>query len=381
MPYEPPEIDTDQDAVTNRILTGMMDRLPGWAPVEGAPEVALAEEIGRETAATNTRVVDVIGLAVAGMGETAFGVAGRLGTPATMTVTLSVTGAGAVVGEGFTVVGLTAAGAEVAFQLLEPVTSAGDTVNVTMTALDDGTVGNGVPPGSLTIVSATAVVLAATTSAGSSGGVDAETFDQYLGRFSDYISILRPGGVRGADLAQLARTVAGVNRALGIDLYDPAAPLVDTERTATVFVMDTTGAPVPAAVAANVQSALEAVREINFVVHVEDPTYTPVAIVYTATAEAGADAGVVKTNIDAALAAYLDPATWGDSELDDQAWTETTIVRYLDVVRVAGGVAGIATLDTLTVNGGTIDVTLAGPAAVPKPLTGVTPSTITGTVT
>lgn len=380
MPWDEPEIETDEDAVTDRILDSLAARLPGWEPVEGAPEVALAEEFGRETAATNARVVEVINTAFAGMGETAFGVPGRLGTPATMTVLLSVTGAGAVVAEGFTVVGTTGAGVEVAFQLIEPVTASGATVTVTMTALEDGAVGNGVPAGDLTIVSASAVVLSASTPSGSAGGTDPEALVQYLARFSDYVATLRPGGVLGADLATLARTVAGVHRALGIDLYDPANPLVETERTVTVFVVDTAGAPVGPTVSANVQSALEDVREVNFIVHVDDPTYTPVAIDYTATAETGADPVLVKANIDAALTAYLSPATWGTTDLDDQAWTETTLVRYLDVVRVAGSATGVAFLNTLTVNGGTTDVTLVGPAALPAPLTGTDPSSITGTV-
>lgn len=379
MAWEPLPVETDEDAVTDRILDALASRLPGWEPVEGAPEVALAEEIGRETAATNARAATAVELAFSGIGETVFGLPTILGSQATMLVDLTVTGVGAVVPAGFTVVGVNPDGVDVAFEVPEQVTSAGAVVQVLMRARDVGALSNGVPAGPLTVVTSTSTVSAAAAVAPSEGGVDAESLTAYLGRLVDYIATLRPGGVRARDLAVLARNVTGVHRALGVDLYDPTIPSTTAERTATVFPIGADGLPVTAGVAAAVDQELQDVREVNFVIHVDEPTYTAVHVNFEAIAETGADPATVQANIHAALAAHLSPASWGSTPGDPTTWTETTTVRYLDLARIAGSAEGVAYLTTLTLNGGTADVVLPGPAALPAPLTGTTPSTITGT--
>lgn len=175
MPWEPPEIPDDPDEVTDRILDGMAERMPGWEPVEGAPEVAIAEELGREIALLNQTTIDVLELAIAGIGETAFGFPAYLGVAAEIEVDLEVTGPGVLIAAGFTVVGINDNGDEVAFELPEDVVTIDTTAHVTMTAVDEGDTGNAVPAGDLTLVTATTSVLTATATATSSNGADPET--------------------------------------------------------------------------------------------------------------------------------------------------------------------------------------------------------------
>lgn len=380
MPWSPPPFDDDQDAVTDRILDGLISRIPGYEPVEGDPSVALAEEIGRETAITNGAARDLVDVAFAGIGETVFGLPALLGAQASVLVELSVTGAGAVIPAGFTVVGTNPEGTQVAFQLNAQVIADAATVDVTLLARDVGAAGNAIPPGPLTVVTATASVSGAAALGASDGGVDAETLEEYLDRLIDYIATLRPGGVRAEDLATLARNVTGVHRALGVDLYDASTGTAGVERTASVFPVDVDGEPVSDAVKAAVEAVLENVREVNFNVHVADPTYTPVAVDFTAVAEAGADPVAVQANVHAALASFLSPALWGTSLTDPASWSPIDTVRYLDLARVAGSAEGVAYLSALTLNGGAADVVLPGPAPLPAPLTGDSPTTITGTV-
>jgi hypothetical protein len=379
VPFTPAPFDDDQDAVTDRILDGLIARLPGWTPIEGAPEVALAEEVGRETAITNATARDLVDLAFAGIGETVFGLPALLGAQATMAVELVVTGAGAVVPAGFTVVGTNPDGVQVAFELPEQVIADAGTVTVTMVARDAGAASNAVPPGPLVVVTSTASVSTATALVASDDGVDPESLDDYLDRLVDYIATLRPGGVRASDLAVLARNVTGVHRALGVDLYDASTGTDGVERTASVFPVDVDGAPVSEAVKAAVEAVLEDVREVNFVIRVADPSYTPVAVTFTAVAETGADPAAVQANVHDALAAYLSPATWGASPTDPASWVSTPVVRYLDLARIGGSAQGVAYLSALTLNGGTADVNLPGPAPLPAPLSGDAPTTITGT--
>lgn len=380
MPFDPPAIDTDVDVVIDRVLDDMRDRLEGWEPYDGAPEVALGQTVGRESAILGAGVAAAMTWAAAGIGETVHGIAARQGVRATLEVQLEVVAAGGTVPAGFTVVGTTGAGVDVAFEVPDAVVAPDEIFTVTMQAVTPGTVGNGVPTGDLVVVTATSTVVDATAAAPSEGGIDPDTLTEYLDRLVDYLAILRPGGVRGSDLAVLARSVPGVHRAFGLDLYDPDTDDFEAERTATVFPIDTAGAPVSLGIREDVQVALLAAREVNFVIRTAAPTYTPLEVEYSAVAEAGADPELVEANIDAAIAAHLSPATWGTTDLDDQAWIDTPIVRFLDLARVAGSVPGVAFLSALTLNGGVVDVELEGPAPLPAPTTGLDPTTISGTV-
>lgn len=116
MPWEPLPLETDPDAVTARILAGLAARMPGWTAYEGAPEVALAEEVGRETALLAARFVEFVDLAVAGIGATVYGLPPIVATPATLLVDVTVTAPGDVIPDGLTVIGTTIDGHRVAYQ-------------------------------------------------------------------------------------------------------------------------------------------------------------------------------------------------------------------------------------------------------------------------
>ena len=393
MPFELPDIPTDPDDVTIRVLDALAENLEGWEPVEGAPEVALAEEIGRETAATNARAATAILTAVAGIGETVFGLTVTPETPAMIPVEITVTAIGDVIPADLLLIGTTGTGVEVVFTLPEAITAETITVAAVATAADAGAQGNNVPAGPLVVATGTVTVVSAAATGPSTGGIDAETVAEYVARFADYASILRPGGVRGRDLAALARSVPGVHRALGLDLYDADTGATDAERTATIVAIDADGLPVTGDVAATVAAQLVDVREVNFVIRTTDPTYTTLDVVYTAVAETGYAPATVAANVDAAIAAWLSPGRWGNGDgasspdvtIDaDQVWTETLTVRYLDLARVAGTAEGVAYLTSVTINGTSADVTLDGPAGLPAPFTappvGVTASSVTGVV-
>jgi hypothetical protein len=168
---------------------------------------------------------------------------------------------------------------------------------------------------------------------------------------------------------------------MAIDLYDADTAQTNAERTVSVYPIDTEGQPVGPATVAAVRALLESVREVNFRIRVGVPTYTPVHVVVTAVAEDGADPATVAAEMRAAVLAYLDPAAWGAPVSDPGAWNATSLVRYLPLTVAAGSVPGVFYLDDVTVNGGTVDVTLPGVASLPAPATGTSPTTVTVTVT
>lgn len=384
MPWIPPPVEVNPDAMISKVLRAMKTKLQTWGPWqphEGTPEVVLVEEISTETAGIAERfVVAAAEDAIAGIGQTVFKVPPAAAQAATVQVRLAVASPG-VVPAGFTVLGTVPNGDQVAFQLDEEVTAAPPHVDVTMTAVLPGAAPNDVPAGELTVATATAIVATAVALTPPVGGVDEETRLEYLDRLIAYITTLRPGGVRGADLALLARSVAGVHRALGVDLYDPAAPMVQSERTATIFPIDADGAPVSEDLADAVRAAVEAAREINFVVHIAAPTYTPVHVEFTAVAETGSDPDTVRAAVIEEISQFLHPSTWGNTTADDQAWEATSSVRYLDASRVAGSAPGVSYLSSFTINGGTTDLPLTGVAALPSSTDDpLAPSTVDGTV-
>lgn len=159
----------------------------------------------------------------------------------------------------------------------------------------------------------------------------------------------------------IAWTAGGVN---------PAA----AERIWTVIPIDDDGLAVNGALAADIQSDLDARREVNSIVYVISPQYTAVTAVYNVTAQSGYDTATLVTTINAALTDYLSPANWGVVG-EDRRWVNKPIIYYLQIAGVIEKVDGVDHINSLTVNGGTSNVTMAGIA----PLPAATP-TITGTV-
>jgi hypothetical protein len=376
-------LDTNPDSVTATLLDRLQAVLPTYVPAEGDPLTVLAEELGREMAATNARTVHATDVAIADTGESIDGVTPIRATAATISLRINTNGAGKAVPAGFAVTGTTSAGIKVGFSLANEATSGADsTVTVTMTANVLGEIGNGVPIGTLTVVTATSTVVSAEALTESGGAVEAETLTAYLDRLIAYRSILRPGGVLADDLAILARSVAGVYRALGIDNYNASTDLDNQPRTATVVPIDRAGAAVSAAVAADVKALLESVRETNFVITVGVPTYTAVNVAFTATAEAGADPTAVQAAVNAAARDFIDPGRFAAGEDPDlPVWRPLTKISYLDLAHALRDVPGVASLTSLTINGATADLALAGRAPLPASTDAATPSTVTGTVT
>ena len=380
MAWEQLPLETDEDAVTRRIIDSLAARIPGWERVEGALDVALAEEFGRESALLAERAVELVDLAAAGLGASVFGVPPDEATRATLPVTFTLTSPTAVIPAGVVVVDRTGP-VEVAYRLEAEHTAETTTPTLTLTAVVPGAQGNTTRSGTpLGVATATATVTAAVAAGDATGGADAEPLDTYLTRLSARLSTLRPGGVTAADMATLARSVEGVARAVGLDLLDPDSPGVLSERTVTVVPIDADGQPVAGPVADEVQELLTAAREVNFVVHAAAPTYTALDVVFAAVAESGADPAVVKDAVVDTIAAWLHPSRWGTGA-EAGSWVHSPTVRYLDLVRVAGTTPGVAYLSSLTIDGGTADVTLTGLAPLPSPVDDpLDPSTVDGTV-
>lgn len=173
-------------------------------------------------------------------------------------------------------------------------------------------------------------------------------------------------GGGGAGSLVITTTVPGV------------APVTNAERAVGIVAIDSTGLAVGSPIKTEIDTLLQSKREVNFLVNVFDPIYNTIAIVFTAKCFAAYDPVDVETRAEAAVAEYYSPATWGSLPFGDQKmWIKQNVLRYFDVVQVLSNVEGLDFVQTLTINGGTVDVTLVGSV----PLPALTGNTITGTVT
>jgi uncharacterized phage protein gp47/JayE len=252
---------------------------------------------------------------------------------------------------------------------------------VTIQASDPGADGNaiGTAGSQINLIDPLAFVDTVTLEAVTSGGQDAESDDAYLNRLSAQLQLLAPRPIVPEDFAIFARNIPGVYRATAIDLYNPGPPIVtNADRTVSVAITDENGQPCSASVKAAVDADLQARREVNFNVFVIDPTYTTIAVTTTVQGLSGWDAPTTQSAIVTALQAYFNPANWGQSDSDPQAWINTPTVRYLEVSQVINSVPGVDYIVSLTIGAptmGTADLTMAGVAPLPEP------GTMTVTVT
>lgn len=247
--------------------------------------------------------------------------------------------------------------------------------SVEVVAVEPGVEGNGLTgPGQL--IDQLDYVNTVALTAPTGGGADEETDENYLDRLVEELRLLTPRPILPADFATLAKRVPGVARATAINGYNPADGTYNNERTVTVAVIDEDGAPLDAPTKAAVDDLLTSYREVNFVVHIINPTYTTVNVAFTAVAWPGWDPALVKTQAETAITEYLSPANWGlAAEGGTAQWINKTVVRLFELAAVLDSVEGLDYVTALTINGGTANVTLTGVAPLPQP------GTIVGTVT
>jgi uncharacterized phage protein gp47/JayE len=369
--YIDPPITTEPDDLAEDAFAYLEDAIPGWLPAPGNLETWLVEA----NAQLAGELMDVASAVPTSIfryyGETVLGLPPNEAQSATGTTTWTARDAAGYTIEVGTLIGIALAGDELLpFEVQsETVIAPGTTtaVGVIVVAVDPGANANGltaVPE----VIDPLDWVASVALSGATAGGVDEESDADYLDRLRELLALLAPRPILPNDFAVLARTVAGVGRSTAIDLYNPGPPVVtNAARCVTVVVADDNGQPVGPGVKANVDALLQSLREVNFLVFVIDPTYTAIAVTFTFTVYPTYSAATVEAAAEAAVADYLSPANFGRPPYGDDpgVWIADTKVRYLEVAEVINRVEGVWYVASLTVNGGTADVALAGPGRLP----------------
>lgn len=386
MTYLDPDVVSDESSVAEFILAQLADQIPGWLPSEGNPETAMGEAMGVVGATIATLLKEEERDNYAGFGSLVLGLTrGAAGLAAgTATWTLQANDAGMTIPAGTEAAWENpATGESVAFvttgDLFVP---AGTLVvaNVPMVALEPGTGGNGIVGDASEWDALDVGVVLVTMAAESGGGSEEESIEDYVNRVADRARRVRAVPVTADDYAAAALDVPEVDRAVAVNLLDPASPPgVGADPSSvghiTIFPINASGQPLTGPpLATLIASYNTADRPLGVQVHIGEPTYTDLAVHVELRFSDDADPDAVITGVEAAVTDYLNPATWGLNEDLGGRWHLPTQeidrpLREYDISAVAQSVDGVAGVVLVTINGGD-EADMPGWAPLPN-LTGL----------
>ena len=180
------------------------------------------------------------------------------------------------------------------------------------------------------------------------------------------------GALEASNRTQMTSTssLTGTGAAVTVSTTtEGLAPSVDNEKMITVAVVSEQGTALSAAVKAQVDAYLQSLREVNFIVHVVDPTFTVINVTFQVVALSGYALADLEVRAEAAVASYLAGATWAGGGEEPPVWeSNRNVVRYLEVAEILNRVDGVDYVPQgqLTINAGAVDVALVGVAPLPS---------------
>lgn len=370
-------VETNFDQLLIDALGRINNQFPDWVPRESHLEVAILEEMTRlaqEAAQVTAEVPDRI---FERFGEEIFGISPVEAVPASASAEFTVVDdAGYVIPAG-TIVGFEDDVGELVLFATDSnlVIGSGETSgSVTVVAEEPGELGNGFGPGSARLVDARRELVSVSFLDSSAGGVSAETPQTYRDRLAVELALQAPRPILPEDFVAFARRDGSVFRAQALDGYDPDAETFGNERMITLALVGPDGLPVGAAAQTRVQDGLEALREVNFVVHTIDPVYTEVDVVFEVVATPGISLQLVEDRCVDRVEEVLSPARFGGGDQNPPIWMSTLTVRRNALIAELARVDGVMFVSLLELNGSEDDVTLDGPAGLPAPFVEPEPS-------
>jgi uncharacterized phage protein gp47/JayE len=362
-------LDQDTSSLAQAAYDYIQSQIPGWQPSPGNLDVLIIEAFAQQAAELAEITATVPESIFRYFGASLLGFQPQDAVSASAFATWVMAD-----NAGYTIPAGTVVDVEgVAFANVNAFTIANGSTTQTlveMAAVEPGVDGNSLT-GAAELVDPLAFISSVTFTTTSSGGVDAETDEDYLNRLSALLQTLAPRPIIPRDFALLAQQIEGVERAVAIDLLDPITPDTSAERSVTVAAVDADGQPVSPTMKGEIEDALEGAREVNFNVYVIDPELSPVDVSVDFTIVEGYDPTDVEDAVEDALNTYLSPATWGLPAEGGEAtgWTNTTTVRFYEVAAVVNSVPGVDYIDYLEIDGNPYgsEIVLSGYAPLPEP--------------
>lgn len=142
------------------------------------------------------------------------------------------------------------------------------------------------------------------------GGTDEEDDESFFSRASAMLTRQTSALVTPEHFQLAALEVPGVGRSYVLDRFDPVYPTEVRDGHVTVAVADKDGEPLSSQMKAAVMAHLSAMAVASLTVHVIDPSYFVVDVAVKVRTTVGADGGLTFAAVQAALKAWLSPASW-----------------------------------------------------------------------
>jgi hypothetical protein len=368
----------DANAVEEQIYEELQERFSDWEPAEGNLDVWIIRSLSVRISELNETAVDVA--------DEIFVTYGRLRNilrfepaeaVAESTWTM-VDDAGYSIPAGTEVAVARSGNDFVGFQVVDDVTiPQGETTEtVSLIAIEPGADANGLS-GPVELIDALIFVDSITIDGATELGVDEEPLGDYLNRLRERLEISTETPILPRDFEVVAFTFHPfVGRAVARDGYDPDEETDENERMIALAVTDKEGEPLTSGEREQVQTTLENLREVNFVVHVIDADYTEVDVEFDFEALSGFDPSEVRDEVEAELTRYFSPAVWGERLAGPIAFfggpSLLSTVRFLEVASTIDRVPGVDYITTLEIGEagetlGTADIELSGAVPLTRP--------------
>lgn len=385
-----PDVDTDAQAISERVFNALVAGMPGWAASDGNLEVWLIEQFSAVSAEIRQEAVTVPEAIYQAFGEEVLGIVARAPAPATglsLWEAPDTRGYTIPAGTQFT---MARTGDDlVAFQVVSTAEiPIGETQvdGVEVVAIANGVTGNNLS-GTGELVDPMFWTPAITVAELTAGGDDGQSIDEYLTELILLLRLIALRPILPLDFAILALRIAGVNRAMAMDGFDPSDGSWGSARTVTLILTDEDGEPCSQETKNAVESYLESLREVNFVVNVIDAQYETVNIDYEVTTFVEQDGPTVQAACDQALTDALAPSQFrlgtatpaiaGGELIPPPTEGQTPgrqTLRVNDFIALLDRQRGVDWVGEVTINGNG-DHVMSGPYTLPQP------GTMTGTVT
>lgn len=379
-------IEPDETSLEDIAIDYLETRWSGWRAADGNLEVWMISAMVRLTAEAQTLATDVPAAIFRWFGQTMLGINPIAPEYAEVhsTWTLVDNPAGRTIESG-TGVSLTADdGGTATFEVVEDVFLDIDELTtlpgeVLLRSQESGALFNSLGGAGVVVDKLDSIVWVDTIALteATSKGKDEEAEDSYLDRLSRRLTLLTPRPILAPDFAVLARDLAAQEgadvRAIALDNFNPDTGLFDQERYVTVAMSDAaSGGDVTGPINAAVDSQLQALREVNFVVRTINATRTPVDVTFNIVVidRPEYDPDAVLSETITSVSDILQSYAWGRIPGgSSSSWIVSNVLRRQDVSTAINSVDGVAywTVLTIGLNGAaqTAAETYNLPGAVP----------------
>jgi hypothetical protein len=382
--YTAPSVEADQVAITQQVFARLVERVASWQPHDGNLDTWLIEDFSEVGAEIRSLAADVPASIFGVYGTRVLGLPPNppLASQGTAVFTAGDT-AGYTLPIGTTFALARSGNDLVAYQTTrEAVIPVGGTevAGVPFVAVELGAEGNGLS-GEGEMLDPLAWVAKVHVPAATAGGQDAEEPEAYIDRLALLFPTVALRPILPLDFAVMAmQLVPGVGRAVAMNLYDPTTKTWTNVRTVTLVVADEHGEPLTATIKEEIVKLLEGLREVNWVLHVIDPSYEPINIAATVVAYAGQNMARVQGACESVLKEALSPAYFRLGEMSpaigggevihppvpEGAPARNQWIYANELIALLDRTLGVDRVRTVTINGTTADHQMPTPTTLPR---------------